>query len=95
MFSGPAIAGQDPRDTAAEQCYDWSRRLAAQQAGDQELTLGGKDAPGILVRRAEFISVHGGGGTGAHGVGIISDLEEQVEKNVTLCYVLPTTIRGN
>ena len=80
-FSGPAISGQDPQDTLVEKMYNWTRRLG------QQAKLG-EDVEGVRVRRAEFISVHGGGERSDPLSG------NEVDMGITLCYVLPTTTRG-
>ena len=62
--------------------YNWTRRLT------QQATVG-EDAKGVSVRRAEFISIHGGG---RNTVDAVSG--HQLDIGITLCYVLPTTTRG-
>ena len=86
-FSGPAIRGKDPPFTLVEEASNWTRRLA------QQARLG-EDPRGVSVRRAEFLSVHGGGGGGG-GRDVVDPLTgKELTPEITLCYVLPTTTRG-
>ena len=70
--------------TLKQETVNWTGRLAQKaQLGD--------DAPRVSVRRAEFISVHGGGGS-ENQVDPLTGKE--IDMGLTLCYVLPTTTRG-
>ena len=81
-FSGPAISGQDPSTTLIQETAKWTQRLA------QQAHLG-EDAPGVTARRAEFLSVHGG------GRDTVDPLTgHEVDTGITLCHVLLTTNRG-
>ncbi|CAI8012074.1 Krev interaction trapped protein 1 [Geodia barretti] len=80
-FSGPAISGQDPSTTLIQETAKWTQRLA------QQANLG-EDAPGVTARRAEFLSVHGG------GRDTVDPLTgHEVDTGITLCHVLLTTNR--
>ena len=81
-FSGPVISGQDPSTTLIRETANWMQRLT------QQAHLG-EDAPGVIARRAEFLSVHGGG---RDTVDPLSGHE--LDMGITLCHVLPTTNRG-
>lgn len=65
-----------------QKTYNWTRRLG------QQAKLG-EDVKGVRVRRAEFISVHGGGERTSDPLS-----GNEVDMGITLCYVLPTTTRG-
>ena len=65
-----------------QKTYNWTKRLG-QQAKLRE------DVEGVKVRRAEFISVHGGGERSSDPLS-----GNEVDMGITLCYVLPTTTRG-
>lgn len=81
-LSGPVNPGQDPSTTVAQETANWMRRLARQAKL-------GEDVPGVSVRRAEFLSVHGGGRNAADPL-----TGQELDMGITLCYVLPTTTRG-
>lgn len=65
-----------------QKTYNWTKRLG------QQAKLG-EDVEGVSVRRAEFISVHGGGERTSDPLS-----GNEVDMGITLCYVLPTTTRG-